>query len=917
MMSWSAVRRWIVMAAVVVPWLVVWPSSERLVGPVQGLDAPIDGSLRVPFGSVFLGAVNPDFEAHDRVLEVQLPGQEQAAFPRDRAELLTALKESGASGPVVLRLARGHDSATARALPVAIPGWRAISRNWPPIFLGAAFLLFGLTIALGSRHPVAPPLFALSWCVGAVMLSQVDLVLPEDRGLHGIPSLRARLGVIGLTLLPASVLHLAMRFPVVAPRFRSPAVVAVPYLFWLVPASFAQLRFGDATFLNTLEKIAIGANFLAAGILAIASLTSIRTMTPIERARARALVLGLGLGSAVPLVHLVWGGRPPAELRTPFILSLLAFPAAISWAVVRYRLLDPPSWVQGVLLTGLTAVVALLCASGLVSMALSFLGEPAAAASSEVVPVALTTAVLYQLLHVGLRRGAAGRLLLHERAFEQFLEEASRELAAARSPEEVLERVEALIAAHLGASRVRCLTKPVAAASGEPLVRSGLELWMREGAPPQRIARAGLRTEDPDPELAEIVLPLVPESAPKALVILGARTDGLPYGDEHERMLASLRHVATTALQAAATTADLGAKVDQKTASLERALMDRHAVLRSARAICEAESPEQVVATMQAFATAQGVTLGWEIPESDRIQSVELVVSDERSRGFGLDTLLPGRREELVPQLETLSAFATLAVGRLGLLAELKREVERQAQEIAEINSRRLHAEFVRGVAHELRKPTEEVRSRVEQLAAVLPPELSQTLRRIRAASREMSRRLDLLLFHSGVRLDLQRIDLVCVVDDAIETMYASGPVRDLHVHHDLPRLPMLADPSRLLSVVENLIDNAVKATQEGQGISIRTSLEVRGHYGNWVHVEVVDEGRGIPPDQTEQIFEPGVGFGPSGFGLGLSLCRQIVRMHGGAIEVSSRPGSTRFQIRLPQFHPREGDDGNGFDPVG
>lgn len=917
MSSWSAVRSWIVLAAVVVPWLVVWPSSEQLVGRIRGLDAPIDGSLRVPFGSVFLGTANADFEAHDRVLEVQLPGQEQASFPRDRAELWAALEKSSASGVVALRLARGHDSATAHALPVAVPGWRALSRNWPPIFLGAAFLLFGLTIALGSRHPVAPPLFALSWCVGAVMLSQVDLVLPEDRGLHGIPSLRARLGVVGLTLLPASVLHLAMRFPVVAPRFRSPAVVAVPYLFWLVPASFAQIHFGDATFLNTLEKIAIGASFLAAGILAIASLTSIRTMTPIERARARALLLGLGLGSAVPLVHFVWGGRPPAELRTPFILSLLAFPAAISWAVVRYRLLDPPAWVQGVFLTGLTAVVALLCASGLVSMALSFLGEPAAAASTEVVPVALTTAVLYQLLHAGLRRGAAGRLLLHERAFEQFLEEASRELAAARSPEEVLERVEALIAAHLGASRVRCLTKPVAAASGEPLVRSGLELWMREGAPPQRIARAGLRAEDPDPDRAEIVLPLVPESTPKAIVILGARTDGLPYGDEHERMLASLRHVATTALQAAATTADLETKVAQKTASLERALKDRHAVLRSARAICEAESPEEVLTTVQAFATAQGVTLGWEVPGPGRIQSVELALPGELSRGFGFDALLPARREELAPQLETLSAFAALALGRLELLAELKREVERQAQEIAEIKSRRLHAEFVRGVAHELRKPTEEVRNRVEQLAAMLPPELSRTLERIRAASREMSRRLDLLLFHSGVRLALQRIDLVRVVDDAIEATRASGAVRDLHVHHELLRLPMLGDPSRLLSVVENLLDNAVKATQEGQAISIRTLLErVRGR-SNWVQIEVSDEGRGIPPEQAGRIFEPGIGFGPSGFGLGLSLCQQIVRMHRGSIDVSSRPGATTFRVRLPQFSSGESDDGNGFDPVG
>jgi hypothetical protein len=432
MMSWAALRPWIVVAAVALPWVVVWPSSERLIGQVGGVDAPIDSSLRVPFGAAFLATANTDFEPHDRVLDIAFGDGEQTAFPRNREELRIALGENPSTS-VVLRFARGRGISIAHAAPVTLPGWRAISRNWPLVFLGAVFLVFGLTIALGSGHPVAPPLFAVAWCIGANLLAQLDLVLPEDPGLLGIASLRSRLGVVSLTLLPASVIHLAMRFPVVAPRLRSPAIVAVPYVFWLFPAAFAQFHLEDATFLNTLEKISIGTTFVAAGILAIGSLTAIRTMTPIERARTRALLFGLGLGSAVPFVYFVWGGKPPPELRSPFVLSLLAFPAAISWAVVRYRLLDPPAWVRSAFMTGLTAVVSLLCASALVSLALSFLGEPAAALSAEAVPVALTTAVLYQLLHLGLKRGAGDRVL-RQRAFEQFLEQASRDLSAARQP---------------------------------------------------------------------------------------------------------------------------------------------------------------------------------------------------------------------------------------------------------------------------------------------------------------------------------------------------------------------------------------------------------------------------------------------------------------------------------------------------
>ena len=462
------------------------------------------------------------------------------------------------------------------------------------------------------------------------------------------------------------------------------------------------------------------------------------------------------------------------------------------------------------------------------------------------------------------------------------------------------------------------MTESDAAHCRAPLVQRGLELWRRERSLEHPIVRARARTEDPGSDVPEIVLPLLPHSAPSALVIVGSRSDGLPYGDDHARILASLRHVATTALEAAATAADLEAKVVEKTMSLEQALSDRQAVLRAARAICEADGPDEVLATLRGFAAAHQASLRWEAAASDGPCDLELTVPGEPVRLAQLEGITPQRAEELTPQLGTLCAFTGLAIGRLNLLAELKREVERQAEEIAEITSRRLHAEFVRGVAHELRKPTEEVRHRVEELSASLAPELSGTLRRIRAASREMSRRLDLLLFHSGVRLDLQRIDLVRVVNDAVEATRVGSPDRDYQVRHELVRLPMLGDPSRLLSVIENLLDNALKATNPGQTILIRTSLEADGKQrGSRVRLEVVDEGRGIPPDQLEEIFQPGFGLEPSGFGLGLSLCREVVRMHAGTIEVVSKPGRTTFCIRLPQFRSGEDDDSNSVHSAG
>jgi signal transduction histidine kinase len=898
--------RWMALLALVVPWVVVWPSVTALLGPLRGVEAPVDRSLRVPFGAVFLSGGTAGFRVHDRILEVALPGDGRVVSPRSREQVVEAL-EGQRSGTVSLRVMRGREVVGVSAERAQGPGWRALAENWPLAFAGPIFLLFGLGILLASRHPIAPPLVAVSWCLGTYLLAQIELILPEDPGVHGIPSLRSGLGVMSLTLLPASVLHLALRFPVVAPRLRSPAVAALGYLLWLFPALLAQLHLDDAVFLSALERIALGAAVLTAGILVVGSWTAVRAMTPIERARSRALGVGLVAGSAFPLLHLVLAWTPPPLLRPPLVLSVLAFPAALAWAIVRYRLLDAPSWLRNAALNGLAVVVSLLVASAMVTLVLSPLGAPLAMTPAELVPIALTTAVLSQGLQFVLRRGA-GRRVLRERAYERLLEEASRELAGARSPEGVLAGVVGLIGGHLEASRV--LRVPVVRGDpgSSPLARRGLALWRGEGSPRDRIVRASAREEDPGPELAELVLPLFPDSTPGTLVVIGSRADGLPYGEEHERMLGSLRHVATTALEAAATAADLERRVAEKTATLERALSDRQAVLRAARTICEAEHADQVWETIRLFAADRVAAVGMEGGFASASRKLP-----------PRPAAAPGERAgELTPQLETLRAFAHLAVARLDLLTELKREVERQAAEIADITSRRLHAEFVRGVAHELRKPAEEIRQRVEELYRLADAPAARMLERIRAAGREMSRRLDLLLFHSGVRLDRQRIDLVRVVEDALEGVRGVFPDREYRVEHELARLPMLGDPSRLLSVVQNLLDNAAKATRPLQAITVRTSREPGAPQGSpWVRLEVEDQGLGIAPEWVERVFDPGVTLAPNGFGLGLSLCREIVRMHGGTIAVQSRPGRTSFRIRLPQFARGSiEDEGHGVDPA-
>ena len=115
-----------------------------------------------------------------------------------------------------------------------------------------------------------------------------------------------------------------------------------------------------------------------------------------------------------------------------------------------------------------------------------------------------------------------------------------------------------------------------------------------------------------------------------------------------------------------------------------------------------------------------------------------------------------------------------------------------------------------------------------------------------------------------------------------------SSPSEGFHLAYELKRddelarIPMLGDPSRLLSVIENLLDNSVKATSPGQTILVRTSLEAGGKQrGSQVCLEVVDEGRqeqqqGLPAFRTEKSED-----GPRLPRRGIAGCRCRVRLHG------------------------------------
>jgi signal transduction histidine kinase len=144
----------------------------------------------------------------------------------------------------------------------------------------------------------------------------------------------------------------------------------------------------------------------------------------------------------------------------------------------------------------------------------------------------------------------------------------------------------------------------------------------------------------------------------------------------------------------------------------------------------------------------------------------------------------------------------------------------------------------------------------------------------------------------------LQNVDIVKTLENTL-TILNHKLKRGVTVQREYQKIPLLVNSfgSELNQVWTNLIDNAIDS-MNGQGeLRVRTYRE-----DDCVVVEIADNGPGISPEVQPHIFEPffttkGVG---EGTGLGLDTVQRIIRKHRGNIQVRSKPGDTRFQVRLP-----------------
>ncbi len=260
-------------------------------------------------------------------------------------------------------------------------------------------------------------------------------------------------------------------------------------------------------------------------------------------------------------------------------------------------------------------------------------------------------------------------------------------------------------------------------------------------------------------------------------------------------------------------------------------------------------------------------------------------------------------------------------------IADEARETERFAREQAERASR-AKDDFLALISHELRSPLSailgwtQILRRTGNEADKLAQGLDVIERNTKLQSRLVEDLLDMSRMVAGkLRMDVQDVSLAEVIDAALETVAPSATARRIRMQKILdPTVQVSGDPGRLQQVFWNLLSNAVKFTpQEG---FVRVVMQrVNSH----TEVRVIDSGQGMSQDDLAHVFEKfrqstdGSARKTEGLGLGLSIVKHLVEVHGGSIEARSAgvgQGST-FVVNLPVRAAEAGNDRHPQSAVG
>jgi two-component system, OmpR family, sensor kinase len=269
------------------------------------------------------------------------------------------------------------------------------------------------------------------------------------------------------------------------------------------------------------------------------------------------------------------------------------------------------------------------------------------------------------------------------------------------------------------------------------------------------------------------------------------------------------------------------------------------------------------------------------------------------------DVALPERVPDADPRTE---------VGQVGaafnrMLGHIESALARRAASEARLRR------FAADASHELRTPLAAIRGYAELARrdpGPVPDAVAHALSRVEAESARMSVLVDELLLlaqlDAGRPLAMRPVDLTRLLIDVTSDARVAAPEHRWLL--DLPEeaVSVHGDEHRLHQVVANLLSNAAKHTPPGTTVTVALALADRS-----VRVSVTDDGPGIPEELQPALFERFVRGDSSrsraagSTGLGLAIVDAVTAAHHGQVELSSRPGQTRFTITLPRLAGQTG----------